>query len=61
MLCRYDKYLFAIKVKTPYPDNYDKCLDCAADEKADDARLQLTEQVANRSDYHTVFLRFPRR
>lgn len=51
--------LFSIKVAEPYPDDYDECLERAADEKAENARPALTEQVQNIADYDTVFIGYP--
>lgn len=51
--------LFSIKVKEPYSSDYDECLDRAADEKADNARPELSNHVENMEDYNTVFLGFP--
>lgn len=42
-----------------YPDNYDECLDRAADEKADNARPKLAEHLTNIDDYDVIFLGFP--
>lgn len=51
--------LFSIVVSEPYSSNYDECLDRAADEKAEDARLELAEHVEHMQDYKIVFLGFP--
>lgn len=51
--------LFSITVEEPYPDNYDECLDRAADEKAENARPALSSQVENFEDYDVIFLGFP--
>ena len=51
--------LFSIVVTEPYSDNYDECLDRAADEKADNARPELSSHVDNMDDYDVVFLGFP--
>ncbi len=51
--------LFSIRVKDLYSSDYDECLDRAADEKAKNARPQLTEVVENIEDYDTVFLGYP--
>ncbi|MGN0295097.1 MAG: cyclophilin-like fold protein [Lachnospiraceae bacterium] len=51
--------LFSIVVTEPYPDNYDECLDRAAEEKADNARPELGSHVDNMDDYDVVFLGFP--
>lgn len=51
--------LFSIKVKEPYSSSYDECLDRAADEKAENSRPELTAQVADISQYDTVFIGYP--
>lgn len=51
--------LFSIRVEEPYPADYDECLDRAADEKAENARPVLSEEVADIADYDTVFLGYP--
>lgn len=51
--------LFPIVVTEPYPDNYDECLDRAADEKAENARPELAEHLDHMADYDVIFLGFP--
>ena len=51
--------LFSIVVSEPYSSDYDECLDRAADEKADNARPALVNQVSGMEDYDIVFLGFP--
>lgn len=51
--------LFSIKVVEPYPNSYDECLERVADEKAENARPALAEQVQNMEDYDTVFIGYP--
>jgi len=51
--------LFSIQVKDSYPDNYDECMDRAADEKAENARPELATHLDNLDDYDVVFLGFP--
>lgn len=51
--------LFSIVVTELYPDNYDECLDRAADEKAENARPELAEHLDNMDDYDVIFLGFP--
>lgn len=51
--------LFSITVTEPYSSDYDECLDRAADEKADNARPELSAHVSNMEDYDIVFLGFP--
>ena len=48
--------LFSIVVTEPYSSDYDKCLDRAAEEKADNARPELLYHVENMEDYDIVFL-----
>lgn len=51
--------LFSIVVTEPYSDNYDECLDRAADEKAENARPELVNHVENMQEYDVIFLGFP--
>lgn len=51
--------LFSIIVSEPYSSDYDKCLDRAADEKAENARPELVNHIDNMDDYDVVFLGFP--
>lgn len=51
--------LFSIRVKEPYSADYDECLDRAADEKAENARPVLVEEVLDMMGYDTVFLGYP--
>lgn len=51
--------LFSIVVEDPYSNDYDECLERAADEKADAARPNLIHQVENIDDYDVVYLGFP--
>ena len=51
--------LFSIVVSEPYSSDYDKCLDRAADEKAENARPELVNHIDNMDDYDVVFLGFP--
>lgn len=50
--------LFSIKVKEPYSSNYDECLDRAADEKAENLRAELINQI-DISKYDTIFIGYP--
>ena len=43
----------------PYPSDWDECLDRANEERGEDARPQLQENVENLDDYDTVFLGYP--
>jgi flavodoxin len=51
--------LFEIKTVTPYPDNYDECLEVAKKEHNENARPALAEKVPNIGDYNVIFLAFP--
>lgn len=51
--------LFSIQVTEPYSSNYDECLNRAADEKAENARPQLRNNVLNIQEYDTIFLGYP--
>lgn len=51
--------IFPILVTEPYPDNYDECLDRAANEKAENARPLLVEHLDNIADYDVIFLGYP--
>lgn len=51
--------LFPIVVTETYPDNYDECMERAADEKAGNARPELANHLDNIGDYDIVFLGFP--
>ncbi len=51
--------LFAIRVTEPYPSDWDSCLIRANEERGNDARPELKEQVENLDQYDTVFLGYP--
>lgn len=51
--------LFSIQVETPYPDQYDECLERAAEELDGEARPALKTHVENMEQYDTVFLGMP--
>lgn len=51
--------LFSIQVSEPYSSDYDECLDRASQEKAENARPELSTHVENMDDYDTIFLGFP--
>lgn len=51
--------LFPIVVTETYPDNYDECMERAADEKAENARPKLANHLDNIDDYDVIFLGFP--
>ena len=52
--------LFSIRVTDPYPSDWDACLDRANEERAEDARPELIENVENMEEYDTVFLGYPK-
>ena len=51
--------LFSIQTADPYPNNYDDCLNRAADELDDDARPELRHQVESMEQYDVIFLGMP--
>lgn len=51
--------LFSIRVKDPYPSDYEECMDRASMEDAENARPELVESVENFSNYDVIFLGFP--
>ena len=51
--------LFSIRVTEPYPSDWDECLDRANQERGDNARPELVENVENLDQYDTVFLGYP--
>lgn len=51
--------LFSIQVTDPYPSDWDECLSRANQERGEDARPELTANVANLEQYDTVFLGYP--
>ena len=51
--------LFSIRVTDPYPSDWDACLACANEERGDNARPKLRENVENPDQYDTVFLGYP--
>lgn len=51
--------LFSIRVTEPYPSDWDECLARANDERGEDARPELEENVADLDRYDTVFLGYP--
>ena len=52
--------LFSIRVTDPYPSDWDACLACANEERGDNARPKLRENVENPDQYDTVFLGYPK-
>lgn len=51
--------LFSIQVTDPYPSDWDECLARANEERGDNARPELVENVENLDQYDTVFLGYP--
>lgn len=51
--------LFSIRVTDPYPSDWDACLARANQERGDNARPELVENVENLEDYDIVFLGYP--
>lgn len=51
--------LYAIKVKELYPEDYNECLERAADENSANARPELAGQVKDFQDYDVIFLGYP--
>ena len=52
--------LFSICVTDPYPSDWDDCLARANQERGDNARPELVENVENLDQYDTVFLGYPK-
>ena len=51
--------LFSIRVTEPYPSDWDDCLDRANQERGDNARPELVENLEDISQYDTIFLGYP--
>lgn len=51
--------LFSIRVADPYPSDWDECLERANQERGEDARPELVENVENLDQYDTIFLGYP--
>lgn len=51
--------IFEIKTVTPYPDDFNACLEQAKRERISNYRPQLQNMVANMASYEVVFLGFP--
>ena len=51
--------LFSIKVTDPYPADWDACLERANEERGNNARPELEENVSGLEQYETVFLGYP--
>ena len=52
--------LFSICVTDPYPSDWDDCLARANQERGDNARPELVDNVENLDQYDTVFLGYPK-
>ena len=50
---------FEIVPVTPYPDNYNDCLETATQEQRDNARPEYHGDVENWTDYETIFFGYP--
>ena len=51
--------LFSIQVTDPYPSDWDECLSRANQERGENARPELVQNVENIGQYDTVFLGYP--
>ncbi|MRM86922.1 hypothetical protein EAI28_00870 [Faecalicatena contorta] len=51
--------LFSIRFIQSYPVNYEELIDYGNEEKNENARPELTEQVTDMENYDVVFLGFP--
>lgn len=51
--------LFSIQVTEPYPSDWDSCLDRANEERSENVRPELKEQVEQIEKYDVVFLGYP--
>jgi len=51
--------LFEIRTVTPYPNNYDECINVAREEQNRNARPAISGSVTNMAQYGTVFLCYP--
>lgn len=51
--------LFSIRVTDPYPSDWDACLARANQERTDNDRPELVENVADPEQYDTIFLGYP--
>ena len=51
--------LFSIRVTEPYPSDWDACLDRANQERGDNVRPELVENVEDLSQYDTIFIGYP--
>ena len=51
--------LFQVTPATPYPEDYNQCIQVAREEQNKDARPAITGKVNNMDDYKTIFFCFP--
>lgn len=51
--------IFSIRVTDPYPSDWDACLERANEERGNNARPELQENVENIDQYDIVFLGYP--
>ena len=54
-----DGDLFSIRVTEPYSSDWDECLERANQERSDNARPALVENVENLEQYDTILLGYP--
>ena len=52
--------IFSIQVTDPYPSDWDECLERANQERGENARPELAENVENAENYDVVFLGYPK-
>ena len=55
-----DGDLFSIRVTEPYSSDWDECLERANQERSDNARPALVENVENLEQYDTILLGYPK-
>lgn len=51
--------IFSIRVTEPYPSGWDECLSRANEERGEDARPELVDDVEDLERYDTIFLGYP--
>lgn len=51
--------LVELKTVVPYPSSYDECLAQAQEERANNARPELSTTISNMSEYDTVYVGYP--
>ena len=51
--------IFSIQVTDPYPSDWDECLERANQERGENTRPELAENVENAENYDVVFLGYP--